>query len=125
MIAEVNWLALVAGVIAGFALGFAVYGPWGFQKGWAEGSRLQGMAPDTMPVGAMLWQIGGLSMLALVVAITATTDSLGLAIAAIFAVAIHGGAVGAWAQKSAYAITVDVGYALGAGCLMIGAHALI
>jgi len=121
----VNWLALIVGVVAGFALGFVIYGPWGFQKGWAKGSRLEGMAPGTMPMGAMVWQIGALALLALVIAMTAATDALGVAIAAILAVAAQAGAVGAWAQKTGYAISVDVGYALGAGALMIVAHALI
>lgn len=125
MIAEVNWIALALGVVAAFAQGFFLYGPWGLQKGWAKGSRLEGMAPGSMPMGALAWQLAALILLALVIAITATTDSLGLAILMILAVAAQAGSVGAWAQKNAYAIAVDTGYALGSGALMILAHALI
>jgi len=121
---DVNWLAVVVGVIAAFALGFLVYGPLGFQKRWAEGTRISPEPPAKMPMGSMGVQIVALALLASVVGITATTDSLGLAILAILAVAAQSASVGAWAQKSGFAITVDTGYAIGCGALMIVAQGI-
>lgn len=120
-----NWPALLAGFVAAFALGFLVYGPvLGLQKRWAEGSRLSG-PPDGAPIPALVTQAAALFLLALVVAMTETTQSLDVAVAAILAFVIQTAAVGAWAQKSGFAIAVDTGYALGAGVLMVLAQALL
>ena len=122
--AEVNWAAVLAGVVAALALGFLVYGPMGFQKRWAEGSRLRG-PPESFPVGAFAAQVVALFLLALVIGLTETTGALGVAVVAILAVAAQAASVGAWAQKSGFAIAIDAGYAIAAGVLMIAAQALI
>ncbi|MFA3917881.1 DUF1761 family protein [Ruegeria hyattellae] len=121
----VNWLAMGAGVVLAFLLGFLVYGPLGFQRRWAEGTRISPDPPETPPLGSMAMQVLSLALLALIIAITATTDSLGLAVLAILTVAAQAASVGAWAQKSPFAIMVDTGYAIGSGILMILAHAVI
>ncbi len=118
-----NWPAIIAGAVAAFAAGFLVYGPIGFGRIWAEGSRVA--AQPRPPLDAMLWQVAALVLLALVIGLTETTQSLGLALAAILAVAAQAGAVGAWAQKTPAAIGVDVFYALLGGALMILAQALL
>ncbi len=121
----INWLALGAGVIAAFLLGWLVYGPVRFQKRWAEGTRIDPTPPDTPPLPQMEAQIIFLILLAAVVAVTETTNSLGVAVLAILAVAAQAASVGAWAQKSGFAIAVDIGYALGCGVVMILAHAIL
>ncbi len=121
----INWLALAAGVIAAFLLGWLVYGPLGFQKRWAEGTRIDPTPPETPPFGPMAAQIVFLILLAAVIAVTETTNSLGVAVLAILAVAAQAACVGAWAQKSGFAIAVDTGYALGCGVVMILAHAIL
>jgi len=121
----INWMALAAGVVAAFVLGYLVYGPMGFQKRWAEGTRIDPAPPETPPWGAMLAQIVFLTLLALVIAMTETTNNLGVAVVAILAVAAQTASVGQWAQKSGVAILVDTGYALGCGVVMILAHALL
>lgn len=120
----VNWLAVGVGTIAAFFLGFVVYSPIGFQRRWAEGTRIDPAPPEKMPVAAMGMQIMSLFLLALIIGITATTDSLGLAVLAILAVAAQAASVGTWAQKASFAISVDTGYALGAGILMIVAQGI-
>ena len=120
----INWIAVIAGVAATFALGFGVYGRFGFQRRWAEGTRISPDPPAQLPVGAMGMQILSLVILAIVIAITATTDSLILAILAIFAVATNAATIGAWAQKSGFAIAVDTGYVLGSGTVMILAQGI-
>ncbi|WP_299079161.1 DUF1761 family protein [uncultured Ruegeria sp.] len=121
----INWLALAIGVIAAFLLGYLVYGPFGFQKRWAEGTRIDPTPPDTPPLAAMAAQIVFLILLAAVIAVTETTNSLSVALLAILAVAAQAVSVGAWAQKSGFAITVDAGYALGCGVVMVLAHAIL
>ena len=121
----INWMALAAGVIGAFLLGYLVYGPLGFQKRWAEGTRIDPTPPDTPPLVAMAAQIVFLILLAAVIAVTETTNSLSVALLAILAVAAQAVSVGAWAQKSSFAITVDAGYALGCGVVMVLAHAIL
>ena len=77
-----------------------------------------------MAVAATPWTLA-LALLAAVIAVTETTNSLGVALLAILAVAAQAAAVVAWAQKSGFAIAVDTGYALAAGVVMILAHALL
>lgn len=121
-----NWPAVIAGVIGAFVLGFVVYGPLlGLQRRWAEGSHISPEPPAQMPLGTMAAQIIALSLLALIIGLTETTQNLNLALLAILAVAAQSLSVGAWAQKSRFAITVDVGYALGAGAVMILAQGLL
>ncbi|EAR52782.1 hypothetical protein OG2516_01109 [Oceanicola granulosus HTCC2516] len=123
--ADLDWVAILLGTGLGLGLGFLVYGPLlGLQRRWAEGSGIAA-APDGMPAAALGFQVAGLALLALVVGVTETTGALGAAIVAILAVAAWAGSVGAWAQKSGFAIAVDVGYALGAGALMILAQGLL
>lgn len=122
----INWAAFGTGVVAAFILGYIVYGPFlGLQKRWAEGTRINPEPPASMPVGPMAIQIISLIFLSLVIAMTETTDALGAAIVAILAVAAQAASVGAWAQKSRFAITVDTGYALGCGVVMILAQAAL
>ncbi len=121
----INWLALGAGVIVAFLLGWLVYGPVGFQKRWAEGTRIDPTPPDAPPLPQMAAQIVFLILLAAVIAVSETTNSLGLAVLAILAVAAQAASVGAWAQKSGFAIAVDTGYALGCGVVMILAQAIL
>ena len=121
----INWLAFGSGILAAFLLGFVIYGPFlGLQRRWAEGTRISPEPPASPPLGAMLAQIISLVLLALVIAITETTGALGAAVVAILAVAAQAGSVGAWAQKSGFAIAVDVGYALLCGVVMILAQAI-
>ncbi len=123
---SINIAALAVGVIAAFLLAFIVYGPaLGLQRRWAEGTRIDPTPPSKPPLGSMILHIVMLTLLATIIAMTAATDSLGLAILAILAVAAQAVSVGAWAQKSGFAMAVDGGYAIGAGVLMILAHALL
>ena len=122
----INWAAMGAGIIVAFGLGFVVYGPiLGLQRRWAEGTRINPEPPAKMPTGPLLAQLVALILLALVIALTETTGALGAALVAILAVAAQAASVGAWAQKSGSALSVDVGYALLCGVVMILAHAAL
>jgi hypothetical protein len=121
-----NWLALVVGVVAAFGLGFVIYGPFlGLQRRWAEGTRINPEPPARMPLGAIAAQVAALFLLALIIAMTETTNNLILALLAVLLFAAQAASIGAWAQKSGFAISVDVGYALLAGVVMILSHAVL
>ena len=82
-----NWIAVITGTIAAFLLGWAVYSPMLFGKGWAEGSGVELGSAQSMPVGAMVAQLVALFLLALVIGRTAMTGDLWTAIIAILAAA--------------------------------------
>ncbi|KAJ54478.1 twitching motility protein PilT [Actibacterium mucosum KCTC 23349] len=122
----INWAAFGAGVVGAFILGYIVYGPFlGLQRRWAEGTRINPEPPASPPLAPMAAQITALALLALVIAMTETTQALNTALVAILAVIAQTVSVGVWAQKSRFAVTVDAGYALGCGVVMILAHAIL
>jgi len=121
----VNWLAVIAGTVAAFLVGWLWYSPVLFGKKWAEGSGVALGSAGQMPVMAMLSQLAGLFLLALVVGITATTDALVTAIVAILATATLTFSMGAFVKKSSYALLTDFGYILIAGVVMIAMQGLL
>lgn len=123
--AAVNWLAVVVGAIAAFLLGWLVYSPILFIKGWAAGSGVDLDDGSKPPVFAMLAQISALFLLALVVGITASSDALITAILAILAAAAFAVSNGAFCRKSSFAMAVDGGYVIAAGAVMILAQGLL
>lgn len=123
-ISNVNWLAVIAGTVVAYGLGMLWFSPRIFGTGWAAGNRdLQ--VPSSPPVSAMIVQLIGIFLLALVVGVTATTDALITAILAILAAAtlIAGG--GLFAQKNGYAVRVEAGYVIVTGVILIAAQALL
>ncbi len=123
--ANVNWLAVIVGTIAAFLLGWLVYSPILFIKRWAEGSGVDltdGSGPRPF---AMIAQVCALFLLSLVVGITATTDALITAIIAILAAATFAVSNGAFCKKSGYAMSVDGGYVIAAGIVMIAAQGVL
>ena len=118
-----NTTAVIAGAVAAFIFGAALYHPKVLGRVWAIGSGVD--LNGTMPVLAMALQAVALLLLSLVVGLTATLNLLGTAIAAILAVVLFVAAMGAFSRKSPGAIAVDAGFALGAGVLMIAAQGLL
>lgn len=116
---SVNWLAVGVGAVAAFLLGWLVYSPMLFLKGWAAGSGVDLDGGGKPPVFAMIAQISALVLLSLVVGITASTNALITAILAILAAAAFAVSNGAFCRKSAYAMAVDGGYIVAAGVVMI------
>ena len=117
--ANVNWIAVILGTIAAFLVGWLWYSPKLFGKGWAAGSGVELGSAQSMPIFAMVSQLVGLFLLALVVGVTATTSALMTAILAILAAATMTMSAGAFVRKSNYALGVDFGYIVIAGAVMI------
>lgn len=123
---EVNWIAFAAGAIAAFIFGFLIYGPFlGLQRRWAEGSGISPEAPAQMPKGPLVTNAIAIVLLALIIGLTETTNSLGVAMLAILVAAAYAANTGAWAQKNGFAMAVDIGYVIGSGALMIVAHGIL
>jgi hypothetical protein len=118
----VNWLAVLVGTVAAFALGMLWFGPL-FGRVWAAGSH--GITrPASPPLAALSLQLLGTFLLALVIGITAVIDALILALLAILALAVLQLAGGLFGQKSPAASLIEGGYALAMGAVMILAQGL-
>lgn len=123
-ISALNWPAVITGTLAAFGLGMIWFSPMMFGKAWARGSHdLQ--PPSSPPVAALAVQLAGTFALALVVGLTAATDALLTAIAAILAAALLIAGMDLFSQKSTAAVMIDAGYILAGGVLMIVAQALL
>ena len=116
-----NWTAVIVGTIAAFAIGILWCGRF-FTKPWMEGSRLTQEDGQEMPIAAMVLQILGLFLLALVIGVTATTEALGTAILAILAAAVLIMSGAGYSQKANAAMMIEGGYVLVAGVVMIFAQ---
>ena len=121
----INWLAVGAGTIVAFIVGWLWYSPLLFGKKWAEGSGVELNTADKMPAAAMASQLLALFCLAMVIGLTATTESLITAIFAILAVGFMVFSNGGFGKKTNYAMVVDLGHAIVSGIIMIAAQGLL
>ncbi len=119
-----NWAAVIAGTIAAFGLGMVWFSPLMFGKAWVAGSH-NIQAPESPPILAMVVQLLGTAVLALVVGMTETDQAIMTAIGAIMAVALIVAGMDLFSQKSGKATLVDAGYVVAAGALMILAQGLL
>lgn len=125
LLIDVNWLAVIVGAVAAFIAGWVWYSPKMFATKWAQGIGIDindGSGP-MMP--AMLAQAVGTFLLAWVIGITETTNSLSFAILIAITIAVIIKANGLFSQKSKYAIMVESGYILVMVVIMIAAHVFI
>ncbi|MFM2355420.1 MAG: hypothetical protein RLZZ528_1156 [Pseudomonadota bacterium] len=117
----VNWIAMIAGTLAAFALGMLWFSPRLFGKAWAAGSH--GIVPPaTPPLGALALQLAGTFLMAWIIGITAVANHLLTAILVILTIAILQLAGSLLSQKSAGAALVDGSYVLAMGVLMVVAQ---
>ncbi len=123
LISNVNWIAVIIGAIAAFGLGGLWYSPKMFGKKWAEGVGLADTA-NKMPTHAMVAQGIGTFLLAWLIGITATTDSIFMAILIAITIAILIEANGYWSGKTKYAVMTEAGFIIVMVVVMIIAHAI-
>lgn len=121
---NVNWVAVIVGAVLAYALGWLWYSPKLFGKKWMEGI---GITPDhnepMMP--AMIAQAVGTFLLAWVIGLTETTDSILTAALIALTIAVLIKANGLFTTKSKYAIMVESGYAIAMVVVMILTHAVL
>ncbi len=121
----VSWLAVIAGAIISFLLGYFWYSPTLFGTKWAEGSRVALNTADKMPVGAMVAQGLGLLLMSWFVGVTANSNALFTVILATVAFTVLQFSGNAFSGKSSYARLVDAGYWIACLVIMVLAQGLI
>lgn len=124
LLMDINWIAVTAGAVAAFALGWLWYSDKMFAKDWRAGIGTPAVANMPMMPG-MLAQAFGTFLLAWVIGITAATDSLALAILIALTISVLIKANGFFGGKTKYAISVESGYILVMVFIMILAHVIL
>lgn len=115
----VSWLAIGVGAIASFLLGWLWYSPKLFGTKWAQGVGVELGSAASMPVGAMVSQLGGLFLMSWFVGVTAVSNALLTVILATVAFTVLAYSGGMFAKKSGYARAVEAGYWIAALVVMI------
>ena len=124
LIVNVNWIAVVVGAVVAYALGALWYSDKMFGKQWREGSGTPVVA--NRPIApSMLAQAVATFLLAWVIGVTETTNSLALAILVALTASILIKANGLFAGKTTFAIFVESSYVLVMAAVMIAAHAVL
>lgn len=113
----VSWLAVLAGAVLSFLLGWLWYGPKLFGTKWAEGSGIKMNSAGAMPMGAMGSQVLGLLLMSWFVGVTANNNALYTAILATVAFTVLQFSGNSFSGKSQYARLVDAGYWV--ACLVV------
>lgn len=117
--AGVNWLAVIVGTVVSFVGCWVWYSPKVFGTKWAEGSGVTMSSDSKPPVLPLIIQLVAFFLLAMVVGITATTNSLFTAIFAILAVATFIASSGGFSQRTGAAIIIESSYVIISGVIMI------
>lgn len=121
----VSWLAVIAGAVLSFVLGYFWYSPKLFGTKWAEGSRVAMNTADNMPMLAMVAQGIGLLLMSWFVGVTANSNALLTVILATIAFTVLQFSGNAFSGKSSYARAVDAGYWIGCLVIMILAQGIL
>lgn len=124
LLLDVNWVAVIVGAVAAFALGWLWYSPKLFGTRWAAevGIRMEDSGSAAL---AMIAQGAATFLLAWVIGVTASLNSLPLAVLIGLMVAGLIKANGLFAQKSTYAIITETGYILAMVLIMVAVHAVL
>ncbi len=115
---NVNWLAVIAGTIVAYLLGWLWYSPKLFGTKWAEGVgvKMEGSGP---PVPALVVQFVATFLLAWIIGVTAVANALLSAILIVLTIVCLMVAGGLFGQKSRYAITTEAGFVVVMAVIMI------
>ena len=125
ILTDVNWLAVIAGSVVAYLLGWAWFSPKLFGRKWAEGVGLPPGGPDKFPAAAMGFQALGTFLLAWVVGVTAVADALAtliLIVAALIALLVAGGY---FTKKGGAAIAIEAGFVVVMAAVLVAAQAVL
>jgi hypothetical protein len=125
LLMDMNWTATLVGAVAAFLVGWLWYSDKLFGAKWRAGVGLTGDTKQKAMAPAMVTQIVGTFLLAWVIGITETTNSLAFAILIALTIAVLVKANGLFAGKSKYAIMVESGFILVMVIVMIAVHAAL
>lgn len=125
IVLNINWLAVVVGAIIAYLVGWLWYSPKMFGPKWMEGVGVSCDDPSAPPpVAPMVTQAIATFLLAWVVGVTATHNALTTTILIVVTYLFLLAAAGLFAQKSCYAIGVEVGYVIVMVVIMMACHAI-
>ncbi|WP_424928719.1 DUF1761 domain-containing protein [Amaricoccus tamworthensis] len=116
---SIDWLAVLAGTILAFLLGWLWYSPVLFGKKWAEGVGVSLGSANDMPKQAMIFQLAGTFFLALVIGLTTAAGTPATTFLVILTIGCLIAANGFFAQKSHYAIVVETTFIAAMGLIMV------
>jgi hypothetical protein len=123
LIIGVNWVAVIVGAVAAYALGAAWYSKALFGTRWIEGSRI---TPGAGSMGhAMITQAVGTFLLAWLIGITARENMLLTAILIAVTIAALIKAGGLFGQKNMYVVVVESTFVLAMVFVMIVVHVVL
>ena len=124
--ANVNWLAVIVGMILSMGLGFVWFNPKSkLGKIWAEGVGVGLSPPEKFPALAMGMNTLGLFLMSWFVGVTATNNALLTVILATVAFAMLNGAHTLFNAATKGAAAVAMSYWLVALLLMIASQGLL
>jgi hypothetical protein len=124
--ANVNWIAVIAGTILSFLLGWLWYSPKLFGVKWAEGNNVELATGDsTMPVFSMLLQLVATFFLAWLIGVTAANDALMSAFLVLITIALLIAANGVFAKKTTAAVWIESSFIIAMGVVMIGSQGVL
>ena len=115
----VSWLAVIAGTVVSFLVGWLWYSSKLFGEKWAEGVGVKLGDASEMPASAMVTQVVGLFLMSWFVGVTAVSNALFTVILATVAFTVMAYAGGAFARQSTYARNVNAGYWIASLVVMI------
>lgn len=121
---DINWLAVIVGAIVAYALGAVWYSDKLFAKKWKAGIGTPAVPNTPMSYG-MITQAVGTFLLAWVIGVTETTNSLAMAILIALTITALIKANGFFGGKSKYAIFVESSFVLAMVAVMILAHVIL
>ena len=123
--ANVNWLAVIAGFVLAFVLGWLWFSERFFGTKWAEGVGIKRGAATSMPVAPLITQAIGTFLLAWVVGITAANNALLTVILVTITIMVLMAAGGLFTGKSRYAIYTETGFVAAMVVVMIAVQAIL
>ncbi len=121
----VSWLAVIAGAILSFLLGYLWFSPKLFGPKWAAGSGVKLNTADQLPMVAMITQGLGLLLMSWFVGVTANSNALLTVILATVAFTVLQFSGNSFSGKDMYARLVDVGYWIASLVVMILTQGLL
>jgi hypothetical protein len=124
IVSNVNWIAVIAGTVLSFLLGWLWYSPKLFGTKWAEGIGVDLGSASSMPVAAMAIQLVATFLLAWVVGVTAARNALATIILIVIMLVLFIAANGQFAKKSSYAIGVEAGFVVAMAVVMIAVQGI-
>jgi hypothetical protein len=119
ILTDVSWIAVIAGTIISFLVGWLWYSPKLFGEKWAQGVGVTLGDASDMPKDTMDAQAIGLFLMSWFVSVTAASNQLLTVILATLAFSVMYYAASGFAQHSAYARRTTAGYWLVALVIMI------